>query len=163
MASSSPRCDKKVISILFFIAVKNVFCAQISVGDELAPEFTSIEQKITKENADYKEILFEVRGRNIRGGLQIKTTTAESDRNSECHDLNFSDNITERQHSDFKWAEYELKVPKSVQGFVYLCLPQRLKNNNAELNPQIFNSGYKWIHQGPEIKLDLNAESQKVE
>lgn len=163
MASSSPRCDRKILSIFLILAIKNVFCAQISVGDELAPEFISIEQKIAKENADYKEILFEVRGRNIRGGLQIKTTRAISDRNSECHDLNFSYDISERQHSDFKWAEYVLTVPKGEQGFVYLCLPQRIKNNNAELNPQIFNSGYKWINQGPEIKLNLDVKTQKVE
>lgn len=163
MASSSPRCDKKILSILLILAVKNVFCAQISVGDEPVPEFSSIEQKIAKEDADYKEILFEVRGRNIRGGLQIKTTTENSDRNSECHDLNFSYDISERQHSEFKWAEYILRVPKSVQGFVYLCLQQRIKSKNAELNPQIFNSGYKWIHQGPDIKLDLSAVTQKVE
>lgn len=163
MANSSPRSAKKFILILVFSVIESVFCAQIPIGEEYTPEFISIEQKGIKENADYKELLFGVRGRNIRADLQVKTTTVRSDRNSECHDLNFDYNISERQNSDAKWAEYVLTVPKNVQGIIYLCLPQRVKNNNAELNPQIFNSGYKWLHQGPEIKLDLNAETQKVE
>lgn len=163
MASSSPRCSQKVFFIFVILTIESCFCAQIPVDDEYAPEFISIEQKVIKENADNKEVLFDVRGRNIRGALQIKTTSAKSDRNSECHDLSLNYNISERQNSDFKWAQYVLTVPKSVQGIVYLCLPQRVKNSNAGLTPQIFNSEYKWIHQGPDIKLDLNAESQKVE
>lgn len=163
MANGSPRSTKKVILILVFSVIESVFCAQIPVGEEFTSEFTSIEQKGTKENADYKEVLFGVHGRNIRADLQVKTTTTKSDRDSECMDLNFNYNISERQNSDAKWAEYVLTVPKNVQGIVYLCLQQRVKNNNAELNPQIFNSGYKWLHQGPGIKLDLSTSAEKVE
>lgn len=163
MASRSPRCVIKVLVLFVFLVIKSILCAQIPTVDELAPEFTSIEQKFVKGDADYNQVFFSVRGRNIRSGLQIKATTTKSDRNSECHDLNFNYNISERQNSDLKWAQYELKVPKSVQGFVYLCLPQRVDNNNAGLNAAIFKSGYKWIHQGPEIRLDFNGESQKLE
>lgn len=161
MANSSPRIAKKFSLIFIFFVVVTVSCAQKPPGNETTPEINSLEQKLIKEYADFKEITFGVRGQNIQGVLQIRTTTTKSDRNSECHDLNSNHTINKVEIIDHKRAEYLLRVPKSEQGIVYLCLGQRVKNNNIVTN--IFNSEYNWIHQGPGIKLDLNGEVQNAE
>lgn len=130
--------------------------------DDLSPSFLSVEQKIIKENVDYKQVTFDVRGRNIPKASEIKVTTTKKDRLSECDDLNFNYNISEKQNSDSKWAHYVLTVPKSVNGFVYFCLPKFIKNN-AGRNTMIFDNNFKWIHQGADIKIDFSQESQQEE
>lgn len=138
--------------------VSGGFAAQIN--DDFAPEFHSIKQTAITENVDYKKIVFEVRGRNIKSGIAIKATASNTtDRNRECsEDLKFHYNFNELQTHEFQWAQYELTVPRDARGEIYLCLPRRVRNNHGFVTPIFSGDFFTWFSQGPDVKLNLNTE-----
>ncbi|XP_074033654.1 metal transporter uex isoform X2 [Leptinotarsa decemlineata] len=141
--------------ILYFVLVLFVapFCT--AFVDEYAPVFNSIEVKPPVEHEDYKTIVFEVRGRNIHNGIQVKATKSEFERGAECQDLNqFNYHISEIRTLEYKWGKYELRVPKDVQGNIYLCLPRKVEKDSG-LVPSLFSSVYKWYSQGPNVTIDV--------
>nr|XP_023017466.1 metal transporter CNNM4 [Leptinotarsa decemlineata] len=141
--------------ILYFVLVLFVapFCT--AFVDEYAPVFNSIEVKPPVEHEDYKTIVFEVRGRNIHNGIQVKATKSEFERGAECQDLNqFNYHISEIRTLEYKWGKYELRVPKDVQGNIYLCLPRKVGKDSG-LVPSLFSSVYKWYSQGPNVTIDV--------
>ncbi|XP_060526504.1 unextended protein [Cylas formicarius] len=130
--------------------------------NDILPEFYHVETKrttnVTEDDVAYAKILFEVRGKNIYPKMRIKATRKMSQRNSECQNADFAYNISEVSAHD-KWAQYELTVPRSVGGILYLCLPHRVMENVGLLQPGLLNSElHVWYHQGPDIKLPLGQE-----
>ncbi|CAH1118973.1 unnamed protein product [Phaedon cochleariae] len=122
-----------------------------------SPEFYSVSQEPPVENEDYKKIRFEVRGRNIHKGVRIKATENKSERGVECEDLKSNYNFTEIQTFEFQKAEYELTVPRNLQGNIYLCLPSQVIKNSGV--PPLFNSEiFKWFSQGPNVTLDITSK-----
>ncbi|XP_018571878.1 metal transporter CNNM4 [Anoplophora glabripennis] len=95
--------------------------------------------------------------------MQIKITKSKSERNTECEDSIANYNVSELSTDEFKTAQYELTVPNSVGGIIYLCLPRQVKESSELIPPSLFKSGFlKWYHQGPNVTLNLtSSESRK--
>lgn len=161
MARESSRHVQKYIHVLIVLSL-GIVANAVQVKDDSAPEFHSIEDIKVTQNADYKKLLFTVRGRNIDSGLQIKATAKNStDRFSECEeDLKYHYNFSEVETYEFQWAQYELTVPRDVQGEIYLCLPRKVKDIHGSVLPFFKLNGvyYKWFPQGQDIKLNLTTE-----
>lgn len=157
MARVSSRLVQKYIHVLIALSI-GIIVNAAQLKDDFAPEFHSIEQIKVTQNEDYKKVLFTVRGRNIHSGLQIKATAKNNtDRFSECaEDLKYY-NFSEVQ-TEFKWAQYELTVPRDAQGDIYLCLPRRVKDNHGFVVSYLNSEFFKWFPQGPEIRLNLTSE-----
>ncbi|XP_056636356.1 unextended protein [Diorhabda sublineata] len=157
MAKHSPRAVDKILSIIFLFAIVNPTRTS-PLEDSYDPEFTSITARPPVEYEDYKKIIFQVRGRNIYHGIQIKATKNISERNTKCEDLKVPYNISEIQSLEFQSAQYELTVPKNVQGNIYLCLPRKVRENSGL--PPLYNSQfYQWYHQGPNISVDVSSDN----
>lgn len=166
MASYSPRAVEKLICFLVVSSISPILSAYVP-GNGFAPEFNSLEQISVIDSLvrdeDYKKVLFEVRGRNIYNGMQIKVTKDKSEKNTECENFLVSYNVSELSTDEFKTARYELTVPNSVQGIVYLCLPHQVKENSELIPPSIFESDFfKWYHQGSNVTLNLTSSESRL-
>ncbi|XP_049821348.1 unextended protein isoform X2 [Aethina tumida] len=137
----------------------------IGAADEGAPEFYSlnvikITDNLNEKNVDYKEVVFEVQGRNIPDASQIKTTAKVSEKSSLCEDSKLNDyKISVVSGS----TRFKIAVPESVQGNLYFCLPRKFKENDGRIPPNILDSQFfKWYHQGPNITINvLPSETEK--
>lgn len=162
MARYSPRLVKKLICFLIVLSIGPVSSAYVP-GNGFEPEFNSLEQISVIDDEDYKKVLFEVRGRNIYKGMQIKITTDKSEKYTECENFIVNSNISELSTDEFKTAQYELTVPNSVQGVVYLCLPHQVEENSELIPPSIFKSDFlKWYNQGPNVTLNLTSSESRL-
>lgn len=162
MARYSHRAVEKILKVLFFVTLLDRASLAL-VPDQFAPEFNSLTQKSPVDYEDSKKIVFEVRGRNIHSGIKIKATKDKSDRDTECEDLKVLYNVSEIQTFEFQKAQYELTVPKNVQGNIYLCLPRKVRENTGQV-PSLYNSVfYKWYHQGPGVFVDVTSNKTELE
>lgn len=101
-----------------------------------------------EEAAGYELIEFEVSGRNFFGGMAIKSTRRPADRNSICQDL--EDYRIDELHVQEGLARFTLELPYGVEN-VFFCIPH--------FEP--LSSSVLWYHQGGNISLHGDAESQE--
>lgn len=152
--------SRQVIISKYFVLVFLV-SSTIAIAtdtDDFTPEFHALKQLSLSENADYKKVTFEVRGRNIGKGISIKATANKSNRNAECKNLKSNYNVSEIQTNEFTWAQYALYVPLDAQGDIYLCLPKQVKKNSGTIGPWFTNEFFKWFHQGPNVTINITSE-----
>lgn len=141
--------------------------ARSEFQNDFTPEFHSLKVVTInplKHNTDYQKVVFEVQGRNIVNGIRIKATKIPSERNSLCPEtLDVSYNISDVKTSEFNSGRYVFIVPKSVEGKIYLCLPQNIRTDNGDkIPPTVLHSSiYKWYHQGNDISIDLPKLEQE--
>ncbi|XP_028131005.1 unextended protein [Diabrotica virgifera virgifera] len=162
MARYSPRAVEKILTILLLFVIVNP-SKPAFLEDPNLPEFISATSKPPVEYENDKKIIFEVRGRNIQKDIIIKATKNKSERDSECEDLTVPYNISEIHVSEFKTAQYELTVPRTLQGDIYLCLPRQIKKPSVQV-PQLFHPKlfYKWVHQGPNVSVNVTSDDSSL-
>nr|CAI5830517.1 unnamed protein product [Callosobruchus analis] len=153
MARSSSRHAEtlKYLLLVLFLQVSGAYV----VKDEFVPELNSLEIKSVKENADSKQVTFEVRGRNLQSTTQIKATKIKAEKDSVCEEFDSNFNFSLIENSEATKAQFLLTVPKNVKGVIYFCLPRQVKENSA-LVPPIFKGEFvRWYHQGPDLSYNL--------
>ncbi|CAH1980386.1 unnamed protein product [Acanthoscelides obtectus] len=157
MARSSSRQAERLKYFLFVLFFQSFGSAYVA-KEEFAPELYSLEIKSVKENADSRQVTFEVRGRNLQSTTQIKATKAKAEKDSVCEDFDTNFNFSLIENSESTKAQYLLTVPKSAKGVIYFCLPRQVRENSA-LVPPIFKGDFiRWYHQGPDLTYNLPSE-----
>lgn len=146
------------------ILISFVLCLSLTLADDIqdnyAPEFHNLKIINTTHNGNSTEVLFEVRGRNIVHGLQIKTTISLDKKNSVCReDYNYT--VSEKFANDFTIGRYVFTVPRNVYGVFYLCLPHNNTNHDGKMPPSpLKGAPYNWVHQGPNISINVPFDAE---
>ncbi|KAK4881430.1 hypothetical protein RN001_004749 [Aquatica leii] len=158
MANGLFRKSRQIL-ILLFVALVNT-----STIKDNNPEFYSLSvlniHNYTKNNENFKKIEFEVRGRNIYNGVQIKITKKNDNRNSVCAEDMKNYTLTQMWESDIK-SSYVLIVENSVKDNIYLCLPRVVQTFNDLEQPQnlLGVGNVNWYHQGHDVLISASAKT----
>lgn len=134
--------------VILLISSKLIYLSNASLS--FFPELESLSVINVKDsnqnNVYYKEVEFEMRGRNFFSGMEIKITHEPAERNSICE--NFKDyNITELWTKE-NVSHFVMLLPKSAQENVFFCV--RYYRSDSD-------STFHWYHQG----LDVSFNGQR--
>lgn len=154
--------SRRTIQQITLLIIACCICQTLTENPEITSLTVSEPTYISQNNDEYNEFILDVQGKNLHNNrTKIRITTKEAAKNEICEnaDSKFKYELSEVRTNGTSIARYKLRLPTSVCGNVYLCLPHEVAGESA-IPPGMYIKTEQWIHQGRDfvIKVPLSKK-----
>lgn len=154
--------SRRAVQQITFLLTACYICQALTENPEITSLQVSKSTDSSQNNDEYNEFILDVQGKNLHNNrTKIRITTKEAAKNEICEneDSKFKYELSEVRTNGTSSARYKLRLPKSVCGNVYLCLPHEVVGESA-IPPGMYTKTEQWFHQGRDfvITVPLNEK-----
>lgn len=138
-----------------FLLIGSIICQPLTES----PDFSSLSVTVNSQNNDaYNEFYLDVHGKNLHANkTKIRLTTKDAAKNDICPNAD-EDTKIDYELSEVRTntsnARFQLRLPKSVCGNVYLCLLHEVVGESA-IPPGMYTKTEQWYHQGRDFVVKV--------